>query len=332
MATIMTARYDGRCSVCKAKIAKGSSMSYRRSAETHKGVVTCMACVNKAQHTAPPTPPPAPQSNNAEQSDRPARPAGWTDYASVDAFLSDVRQYASPHCRVEFAGDTWDGATSKARDGDLSAVADAEAIMDAIDHQIDIAGLRPQWGDSVVGAYPNVPAYLAGAPESMRARVMERSPLGPIRIFYSPVCSAIIGHADAHKRGLAVLSLVMALQRIRPVQVIIFTAYGIHDHTIAIRTEPMVLAEAAHCLTATSFYRALSYQLAKYYGWDGGWAQWYLDCENSEEAIEKAIRRQVGANEDDLVVPPMAIMHGAHEEMINTPAAWINRIMDKYRN
>lgn len=256
----------------------------------------------------------------------------FTHYESVDAFLADVRAAGCERNNVQWCGDTWSGAMDKAANGDLAAVDEANAIMDSIDHQIDTSGLRPVWGNSPVGAYPNVPAFLAGDPESMRARTMMQSPKGPVTIWFSPVCSAAISVEDARRRGLAVLALVLALQRVRPVHVRIVTAYGKGDHTVQIRTEPMVLAEAAHCLTATSFYRALSYEFAeKVHNWKGGWAPWYKQAYGDEQAIIAEFRTRLNANADDLIVLPMDYTHGAHREMIDTPATWINRVLDQYR-
>ncbi len=65
--------------------------------------------------------------------------------------------------------------------------------------------------------------------------------------------------------------------------------------------------------------------------WKGRWAPWYKQAYGDEQAIEAAFRTRLNANADDLIILPMDMKLGAHQEMIDTPAKWINRVLYQYR-
>lgn len=255
---------------------------------------------------------------------------GWTFFDSVSDFVADIdRKHITREDNRSFCGGMDFGeALNAARNGDVSGVEHAQAMMDQINADVDTEGLRDCWQHSVVGPFPNVPAFLAGDPECMfsRRRVSGGRVLGPVNIYYSPVCSAGIAAADAYKRGVAVLAAVMLLSRIRPVSLSFVTCYGDgSDHVIPIRTDPMVLSEAAFAISGVAFYRALSYGWSRARGWDGKWAPWYK--ENSTDYVIAKYKDILSLGDEDIVIPPVHFS----DEISADPAKWLNGILDKYR-
>lgn len=123
------------------------------------------------------------------------------------------------------------------------------------------------------------------------------------------------------------MSLAMSLERVRPVNVWLTTCYGIHDHAIRLKSNPMVLSEAANAMTDPAFFRHLSYRLAKAYGWDGRWAPWRS---SDKEIMEKNFRDRLGCNENDIIIPAMHQEEWESGELAD-PIKYINKILDKYR-
>lgn len=194
--------------------------------------------------------------------------------ALADAAAKEGRTQYGPS--DSWAGGSREDAQKWAREGNTSAVPAAEEIVSRINAKIDTHGLRPQWTTSVTGAFPNVPAYLANSPETMFAmhNRNDRGSRTPVRVVYAPVCSASISVKNWEKRGAHVLALVIALSRVRPVDLTMITCYGHGDHVIHVPTRPMVMSEAAYVIAKTACYRRLSYDYADGHGWHGDWAPW----------------------------------------------------------
>ena len=103
----------------------------------------------------------------------------------------------------------------------------------------------------VAGFMPNVPAYIAGRPDSMFCHEEDEG-LGPIRIYISLICSAGIKRDEMLWRGLAIAAYAYAMQMIRPVEL-----YGViscnsnngqnrhHCLTIPLGTSPINLSQLA---------------------------------------------------------------------------------------
>jgi hypothetical protein len=226
------------------------------------------------------------------------------------------------------ADKSWKETFKLSRTGDLSAVDDANAILEKVDASVVSSGLRPQWVSAPCGAFPNVPAYLANAPESMFRKENERGVKKSVNIYYVPAVSASIEHTEIFKRGVTVLALAMQLSRICSVNIYFATCYGTQDHIIRLAT-PMVLSESAHVLTSTAFLRNLSYGLAHAHGWFGSWARWHKN--NDADHNIKEIKKRLELSDDDIVIPPM------HKEewdsgQLNDPVKYINEMLEKYKS
>src|SRR4249920_655438 len=114
---------------------------------------------------------------------------------------------------VNFSGCGGKGGESSAealrlvRQGDERRVQAAGAICDKFQNDIDLGQSWPQWEPDVCGAYPIVPNFLAGVPETMMRRQVVPSDRAPIVIW---VCVTSSGGCDAgalEKRGIAIQAL-----------------------------------------------------------------------------------------------------------------------------
>jgi len=236
--------------------------------------------------------------------------------------------------RQSWTGETRAQVENSLANGNTDSVAKAEAILATIDANVNTRGLTRRWANDVVGAFPNVPAYLAGQPESMRRmdRQQRRSRRSAVRVYYSPVSSQSISHEQNFRRGVVVLAAVMALQRVRPVEVYYFTVLGLGDHVIKLRTDPMVLSESAYVLTSGGVCRSTSYPYAHAVSeWRGDWGRWsgQYEREMSREAKIEHMKTVLGLGEDDILLPAV---HMRDQDILDNPVAWINGLLDKYRD
>lgn len=100
----------------------------------------------------------------------------------------------------------------------------SDAVMELIDEHIDLASISPTINASVVGGSPRVGRYLAGSPNCMNRLEYPISNEGPVRIFTDLSCigGAIGGTGDLEQRqvgrGVAILALARAVQKLRPVE------------------------------------------------------------------------------------------------------------------
>jgi len=251
----------------------------------------------------------------------------WTHFDSVQDFAAECKAL-DLHDRGSWAGESIDETYRKVAHGDTSAVAEAERILDSIDSGLDMSGLKVQWQLAPVGAFPNVPACLAGAPDCMWRKQEAMSPRGEVDMVYCLCCSAAINAADAFRRNVAILAAAMAIGRVRPVNLKFVTSYGRGDHTIRVRGNPMVLSEAAYLATSPGFMRNLSFGWSRKKGWDGNWARWLGDPTNNER-MDRAFRAELGLGEDDIVIPAMHVDRS--KDILADPVKYINGLLDRYR-
>src|SRR5207237_6907177 len=98
-----------------------------------------------------------------------------------------------------------------------ASVAAAEAMLASIQASLPDT-LARRWELTYAGAFPCVPAYLSGEPESMWMLADSPTESSPVRIYICSTSSAGVSHADLLKRSCACLALVMLASRTRPVE------------------------------------------------------------------------------------------------------------------
>lgn len=257
--------------------------------------------------------------------------ATFVDSVTVHHFDS-IREFADaarPHdlgYSAGWAGTTHEGAYQSCVNGDLEGVADAERLLESIHAKLEtrLTVVSP----SPCGAYPIVPEYLAGRPDSMRRRVHALDESAPIRVFIDLTCSAKIDHKALTARGIAFLALAMLMARTRPVEMFAVVACTGSNHTAAvirIPTAPLEIATVTG-LFARGAVRTLGYgYLARACGGGGNWLKNSVARSGDLTGYIKLLRRVIGAADSDLVIGP------AHynDLSISDPVKFVQNMIDR---
>jgi hypothetical protein len=190
--------------------------------------------------------------------------------------------------------------------------------------------------DDVVGAIPNVPAFLAGHPQCMRRRQHVDRDDAPLAIFMDMTASAGISADHMLARGITVLALARVLVSHRAVELYAGIALGEGRRgyrtsprgswrsTVAwkIDTTPLDLARAAWLISAPAMARGIGYGLAAALinrrDWDGNWP--FGDHSLHVRTQADSARRAFG-NMQLVHVPPI---HST-DELVTRPLEWIQR-------
>jgi len=260
-----------------------------------------------------------------------ARHGGTRWHASVQEFgdyceqngAEGARKRAGRSENSDWVGGTYSETMRLLRLGDTSAVPEAERLLAQINTQINVRGLLPTWDTSPVGAFPHVPAFLAGAPESMWTKSLTPSPKGPVKIVFCMTNSGSFGVDSLRKRGTATLALAMALSIVRPVEVWAVSALDVQHQPCIRISSPIDLSEASYVLANPAFNRSLVYGLAFAEGMSGAWSSWARN--------DATARKVFRLSEDDIYMGPAIDGEGSCEAQINRPVEWINGILDKHR-
>jgi len=234
---------------------------------------------------------------------------------------------------------SWFGATyqefkQRIETGDNSLVEQSDVHLAKIEDQVPMSrGWRNV--DDVVGAVPNVPAFLAGHPQCMRRRQRAMRDTAPLAIFMDLTSSAGIGSREVQNRGIVLLALTRLLVEHRPVELWVGTALGggtsyrgkAVSATVAWRidTAPLDLARAAYHVSATAMARGFGYQMAHaelnmpHGAWPFG--NHDLHCKTAERRL-----KDVFAGQELLYVPPIYL----GDALTQDPVGWVKRVMAQY--
>lgn len=262
--------------------------------------------------------------------------------------LPGLAQYASGvhrdnHSRAACcAGRDWYGnknyntSVEQIRSGDLSGVAASDALMEKLELS---APLSHAWRivHDVVGGVPNVPAFLAGQPLTMRRRERTVSEQAPLSIFVSLELSGGIDITTMRKRGAAILALVRRLSNLRPVELFVCCSIGqmnVAAHIICrVDTAPLDLARAAHVLTCPSATRGVCYasggqllndHLGQRGEWTGQWA--YADDNVYRRNAREILASAVTPNAEVLYVSAAHV----NDPAIKQPTQWLRDMVAQY--
>ncbi|MBQ2632008.1 MAG: hypothetical protein IJG13_20215 [Kiritimatiellae bacterium] len=242
---------------------------------------------------------------------RPPRPSKLTLFGSVTEFVNHVTKARMTTAYpgwfegsgVKWAGGTKDDAIRYALHGDVSAVPEAEKIVSRLDDQIDSEGIRQTWEPSVVGYVPLVPAYLAGACESMLAPSDAPDSRGDLEIWVDTSVSANVKTKDMRRRGVVVLALALALSRVRNVRIVVYCSN--EGPTPAIRlSSPLDISEVCAAVCQPSFTRQLMFRysmLTPTYDGCIAWATWAAGRGDVE--AERRALMEGGMPEDAIHLP-----------------------------
>lgn len=188
-----------------------------------------------------------------------------TDLSGFAAWIEALPETAHTRdLRTDWVGGmTYRDARAAVRHGDVAGVAASDALLARFEADIHPTQSFRTFA-AIAGGAPNVAAYLAGSPMSMRQRRRVVRAENPLSIFVDVVSSAGISAKDLQKRGAAALALVRVLSATRAVSV--YAVAGMQQHGqansfIAVRLDqPLDLARAAFALAHPAFGRALTYE------------------------------------------------------------------------
>jgi len=226
-------------------------------------------------------------------------------------------------------GDSTEAFRKKALVGDNSLVETSEKFLASIEDQVPVSrGWRNV--DDVVGAIPNIPAFLAGHPQHMRRRVRTARDNAPLTIYMDLTSSAAIDAEDVTKRGIVLLALTRLLVEHRPVELWVGTSKGTYScaGTVAWRidTAPLDLARAAYHIGSSAMARGFGYGLDNAIHKTGG--HWPFGDYAKHCATAKARLQSVMGHSELLFIPPVHIV----DEMVRQPVEWLKRTMSRYVN
>jgi hypothetical protein len=226
-----------------------------------------------------------------------------------------------------YGGEGREGALRKLTLGDNALVGASEGLLESFQ---DCLPSTPRFRnvEDVVGALPNVPAFLAGAPQSMRRKQRAVSESAPISVITDVTSSAAISASDLLKRGAALLAFVRVLSAHRAVT--LWCGIGLDGKgggssmvLWRIDTAPLDLARAAHLLSAPSVSRGLGYGLSyKLHGGRGGWpfGSHERQAKTGQERLQAVLGEQVH------FIPPLFVK----DELIKAPVSWLQRELARY--
>lgn len=223
-----------------------------------------------------------------------------------------------------FGGETPDETLRFSELGDLRLVPRAEEMIDSIDQAIEVP--RKVWERSPAGAFPCVPDVIAGLPTPMRRQIEVGDEHQPIEIYVNIVSSGGIDAKVLNKCSTAILALVMALSRVRPIQ--LSTIAPLHGadtgETVLItriNTAPLDLATACYALTSQGFSRRMNYQLAeKLNQFNGRWPKgWDYGTQGAKYSADLTLRIASNPARTLMIVAPQL-----NDPIINDPIKWIN--------
>jgi hypothetical protein len=248
--------------------------------------------------------------------------------ALADAIGTDnAEHYLSRHSRANDEG-TPAQCLEYARHGDAALVPDAEKLIDKLAVAIDVP--EREIISDIVGGWPSVPDFIAGHPDCMRRRAAVESEASPLAIWVIVTASYSVNPEQMTRRGTAILALVMALSRIRPIELGIISldmAKNGTESVIAatVNTTPLDIATAAYALTSAAFFRRLCYGLAsKLHNIIGRWPQAYL---SDRKTYLAGLLERLGADPTrDLIIEGAFIS----DPLLDDPIAWVRGQVAKF--
>jgi hypothetical protein len=202
--------------------------------------------------------------------------------------------------------------------------------------KLDVQVCFPSWQPDVAGAFPDVPAFLAGDPMSMRRMVNQVSDTRPIRIFVGMASSCTFSAEQLAKRGALVSALALQLSKTRSVDVYAINSGRKHfsrgslsgqsfDWSVMVKLpKPISASDLSYWLCHQASVRGLLYACERTFSGELSWPA--LLYPYNDYCTPPAIRAHAqlwGAGESDIVVPFPYSNSQAQAEMLAKPEAWL---------
>lgn len=251
---------------------------------------------------------------------------GRTDYFHIFDGMSECADYHRERSRVGAVFPAnWEDVCNLATNGSPKDAQASEAFMRRLEGVIENPGTRHEIVADVVGSFPNIPAYIAGQPLSMRRKVKRMHEAAPIALVVDGTTSGGMSNDDMAKRGAAILALARALSSRRPVE--LWSVAGLGRGAsggaawsfVRIETAPMDLNRAAFFLANPQATRVLGFSACNAVGANGHWP--YNGRPLTPDEFTKVIRRALPHVTDVVAIPGIII----HDPLIKNPVAWIKQ-------
>lgn len=253
--------------------------------------------------------------------------------------LSDRERGRKHDAWLQGRGRTLDQNRAACRDGDLSWMPKAEALLSKLSPQVEVE--VPVYHPAPVGARPHVPNAVLGVPDSMYRRVVDATTTSPVRIVAFLTSSACYSEEEVESRGIAILALAVALSRVRPVSLQIAVTLACEDAKseedrkqgsltlVNVDLNATCLSEACPALACVGVARALCFNIARNDGFMYGWAPWvrFSGDRLTDESLARA-KQEFGLDDQDLIIPPIY----AGDPLMKDPIKWINERVALYQN
>lgn len=250
-----------------------------------------------------------------------------TEYANIAAVCS------SPEIRGEY-GAAWAGGTLAdarrfAERGDLSGVAEIERRAAVILAPLAEMGEAVNWERSPVGAFPSVPDYLAGSPESMWQRQPIADERAEISVFLPHGGTAKIKAEGLKNYGATVAALLVALSRSYTVRARVYCGTAVRG-VIFDLAAPLDLSEigAALCQPCTFRQGTVGVLAARAHAAGFGntpVAPWERDAAQTREVL-----RRYGATDKSVIITVEDVARLSAAEP-DEAARYINGILEAVR-
>jgi hypothetical protein len=209
----------------------------------------------------------------------------------------------------------------------------AEALLNKVNTAVNDRKAQV-WQADIMGAYPIVPEYLAGMPQSMRRRVVNVSHVAPVRMVMETTVSGGLSQTHIAARGAALAALAVAMNQMRPVE--LYAAWGLGNTShrsksfigmARVETTPVSLSQAVAILATDYFARRIAFAEIHHMAGAhvGGWAIGQPDSADRNRKWREAL--ELGA--DDIFIPGGWLYDG--DIMVRDPVAWVNSYLDSQR-
>lgn len=259
-------------------------------------------------------------------------PAEFLDFVSGSPRDSEWRRMLRPD--NNWSGNiAYDEAVARGHNGDLTEVAASEPLLEQLEALFPAPTARRRIVDDVAGAFPNVQAFIAGTPLTMRRKARNESEFAPLAIVVNLMASSGCPVAAVRRRGVAILALVRALSARRPVELYVGITCagkaGSQDSAnvyFKIDTAPLDLARAAFFLVHPAVLRGLSFDaVSRLFGTDSSIPWAWNAYGASRDHFQTTIARAFPHVSEVLAVPGMT-MHDTYAD----PVAWVAEHVRQY--
>lgn len=257
------------------------------------------------------------------------------------AALADMLAGCTAGNWTERDGDSWVGATAaqtlaRARGGDPARVALCDAMLARMEDAVGFQSRRWRAVDDVVGGVPNVPAYLAGAPLTMRRRVRVMDDAAPLTVALEMGVSQSVSATTLARRGAAALAFARIAAATRPVELWAYFAArdgGDKAACMAVRldTAPLDVARAAWLTCAPEALRRAAFAVLETVGgWtESGTVRWLGDFKDHCRIAPELVRQVTGAG--DFVSVAGLLSNGDVDFATDAAAAdWVRGMLDTH--